>query len=113
MSEEPIAFHGIVWTEKLSRPKDGRVILTGQLEGRQGKPSSTGDDDIEKKAALEELSKAESKRELALASELEYPHGLKLVVITVSVSISVFIMALDQNIITTAVYSLLTILFNL
>ena len=106
MSEDPIAFHGIVWTEKLSRPEDGKLILDGHDEGDEKQQSATGEVDIEKKADLGDLVlKDDPKNELESTPQVEYPHGLKLAVIIASVCISVFIIALDQNIITTAMHS--------
>jgi len=106
MSEEPIAFHGIMWTEKLSRPQDGKMILDGHGQRAKKQQSATEEVDNEKKADLGDLPvKDDPKNELESTPQLEYPHGIKLAVIIASVCISVFIIALDQNIITTAMHS--------
>jgi len=107
MSEDSIAFHGIVWTENTAqRPEDGKLTIRRLSEGKHPAASANGDD-VEKKADSGELSsKDASKSELTSTPEIEYPRGIRLVIITISVAISIFLVALDQNIITTAMYVL-------
>ena len=78
-----------------SKPKDANQPMAEPKLDKSESLIDTNDEGLEKKPKVVETKNEED--------DIEYPHGLKLAVILGALCLAVFLVALDQTIISTAI----------